>query len=174
LSLDVKVLNASDEEVEVKESVEETEDLNLNMEGLESDKDHGFVRRATGHAHAADDSEAFDPNEDMGEDEPPPPDMLETSAEDEARANAESDPASAIGLDAALDVDLSKVQESELDAELEAELEKELAAELGDESFSAGTDLGGLLLEGFDLEDDEADDNDEMTDDDFGIYEEEV
>ncbi|MCL2188857.1 MAG: DNA-directed RNA polymerase subunit beta [Defluviitaleaceae bacterium] len=175
LSLDVKVLNAEDEEVEVKESVEETEDLNLNMEGLESDKDHGFVRRATGHSHAAGEGEAFDPNEDLGGDEPPPPEMLETSAEDEARANAETDPVGIIGLGVGVlpDADLVKKQETELDAELEAELEKELAAELGDESFTAGTDLGGLLLDGFDLDDDDDDDDDEMTDDDFGIFNEE-
>jgi len=47
LCLDMKVLSEDDEEVEIKESVEEGEDLNVNIEGAESEGDHGYVRRAS-------------------------------------------------------------------------------------------------------------------------------
>jgi hypothetical protein len=177
LSLDVKVLNAEDVEVQVKETVDENEDLNINIEGIESDNDHGYVRRATGRATPeAAESETLDLSEDAGDDEPPAPDMLETSAEDEAIANAVEDP-DKNGVD-----DIAKKLESELerdlDAELESELEKELASELEAEAFGAneGEDFGGLLLEGFDLEDDPEDEiggNDELTDDDYGIFNDE-
>jgi len=171
LSLDVKVLNEKDVEVEVRESVDEVEDFGnvpVNIEGLESDSDHGYVRRATGRTAPEEEGESLSfENETVG-DEAPAPDMLETSAEDEARANAEIDPDKAL--------ELAKKLEIELDAELEVELEKELASEMGNESFDAiGTDLGGLLLEGFDLEEDEEEEdaNDELTDDDFGIFHDE-
>jgi DNA-directed RNA polymerase subunit beta len=171
LSLDVKVLNAEDIEVEVKETVDETEDMNLNMEGLESDNDHGYVRRATGRSvSAAAEDEILDLDEDPGEEDLPLPEMLETSAEDEARDNAMIDPVKN-------EIDLAKKLESELDAELEVELEKELASEMGAESFDIeGSAFGGLLLDGFDLdedEDEEDEDLDEMTDDDFGIFNDE-
>jgi len=47
LCLDVKVLGDDDAEVEIKESVEEGDiaPVDLNLEGLESDTDHGFIRR---------------------------------------------------------------------------------------------------------------------------------
>jgi len=49
LCLDVKVLSEDDTELEIKESVEEGElvPIDLNLEGLESDTDHGFIRRAS-------------------------------------------------------------------------------------------------------------------------------
>jgi len=47
LCLDMKVLSDDDKEVEIKESVEEGEDLNVNIEGKESTGDHGYVRRAS-------------------------------------------------------------------------------------------------------------------------------
>jgi len=48
LSLDVRVLMADETEVEMRESVEEIEDLNVNLEGQEADevKNRSFVRRA--------------------------------------------------------------------------------------------------------------------------------
>jgi DNA-directed RNA polymerase subunit beta len=174
LSLDVKVLNEEDMEVEVKETVEETEEMNLNMEGLESDNDHGYVRRASGRsAPQTPEGEIIDFDEDISGDEPPSPEMLETSAEAEARANAETGSGRDIDLDGGLDMDLAKKLESELDAELEEELEKELASELAEETFDVESpDFGGLLLDGFDLDDDEPEsgDDDELTDDDFGIF----
>jgi len=176
LSLDVKVLNAEDIEVEVKETVEEADDMNLNMEGLESDNDHGYVRRATGRtAPESGEGEVLNSDEDPGNDEPPPPDMLETSAEDEARANAAADPDRRIDPDSTLDIELAKKLESELDAELEVELEKELASELAEETFEVdASDFGDLLLDGFDLgDDDDADGDDELTDDDYGIFNDE-
>jgi DNA-directed RNA polymerase subunit beta len=47
LSLDVTVLNADASEVEMKESVDDMEDLNVNVniEGHESGDDHGYVRK---------------------------------------------------------------------------------------------------------------------------------
>ncbi|MCL2605560.1 MAG: DNA-directed RNA polymerase subunit beta [Defluviitaleaceae bacterium] len=177
LSLDVKVLNAEDIEVEVKETVEETDDINLNMEGLESDNDHGYVRRSAGlSSREAIEGDTLDLDDDTGGDEPPPPEMLETSAEDEARANAVADPDAGIDLDSALDIELAKKLESELDAELEVELEKELASELAEETFEVdASDFGDLLLDGFDLSDDDdsADTDDELTDDDYGIFNDE-
>jgi len=49
LCLDVKVLSEDDTELEIKESVDEGDVLpvDLNLEGLESDTDHGFIRRAS-------------------------------------------------------------------------------------------------------------------------------
>jgi len=48
LCLDVKVLSEDDTELEIKESVEEGDvvPMDLNIEGLESETDHGFIRRA--------------------------------------------------------------------------------------------------------------------------------
>jgi len=51
LCLDMKVLSDDDEELEIKESVEEGEDLNVNIEGTESQNDHGYVRRASDKAN---------------------------------------------------------------------------------------------------------------------------
>jgi len=49
LCLDVKVLSEDASELEIKESVEEGDVLpiDLNLEGLESDTDYGFIRRAS-------------------------------------------------------------------------------------------------------------------------------
>jgi len=49
LCLDVKVLGNDDEEVEIRESVEEGDiaPVDINLEGTEADTDHGFVRRLT-------------------------------------------------------------------------------------------------------------------------------
>ena len=48
LCLDVKVLSDDDEEVEIRESVEDgyVMPVDLNLEGLEADTDYGFIRRA--------------------------------------------------------------------------------------------------------------------------------
>jgi len=179
LSLDVKVLNDQDVEVEVRESVDDGDGFStteiVNMEGLESDTDHGYVRRSAGTAAPERADGELDLSEDLGE-EPPAEAMLETSALDEALANAQDDPDAtpAIDLDSALDMELAKKLESELDDELEQELEKDLAKEIEGESFDAeATDLGALLLDGFDLDDDEEETGiDEMTDEDFGIIDE--
>jgi DNA-directed RNA polymerase subunit beta len=45
LSLDVKVLLADETEVEMRESVEEIEDLNVNIEGVENEEGRSFVRK---------------------------------------------------------------------------------------------------------------------------------
>ena len=175
LSLDVKVLNAEDMEVEVKESVDEADDYSnvpVNMEGLESDGDHGYVRRATGSAAPEEADDTVLTDDDRGGDEPPPPVMLETSAAEEALANAADDPGRKM-LD--LDFDMAAKLENELDVELEKELEKELASEMVVEE-EIDTDLGGLLLEGFDLCDDDEEEDlsaDELTDDDYGIFNDE-
>jgi DNA-directed RNA polymerase subunit beta len=49
LCLDVKVLGDDDSELDIKESVEEGDivPIDLNLEGLESDTDHGFIRRVS-------------------------------------------------------------------------------------------------------------------------------
>ena len=49
LCLDVTVMGDDDTELEIKESVEEGDvaPIDLNIEGLESDTDHGFVRRSS-------------------------------------------------------------------------------------------------------------------------------
>jgi DNA-directed RNA polymerase subunit beta len=46
LSLDVKVLMEDDSEVEMKESIEDIDELNVNIEGNEADDDHGYIRKA--------------------------------------------------------------------------------------------------------------------------------
>jgi DNA-directed RNA polymerase subunit beta len=46
LSLDVRVMMEDETEVEMKESMEETEGLHLNIEGNESDEDRGYIRKA--------------------------------------------------------------------------------------------------------------------------------
>ena len=54
LCLDVKVLMADDTEVEIKESIDDAVDLSIDIdiEGLESDNDYGYIRRS----HIKDDS----------------------------------------------------------------------------------------------------------------------
>ena len=48
LCLDVKVLKADDTELEIKESIDEAAEVNINIdiEGLESDSDYGYIRRS--------------------------------------------------------------------------------------------------------------------------------
>jgi DNA-directed RNA polymerase subunit beta len=52
LTLDVRVLLGDSTEVEIKESVDDIDDLNVNIEGTEpDDKDRGFIRQNAGHTH---------------------------------------------------------------------------------------------------------------------------
>ncbi|MDR0999703.1 MAG: DNA-directed RNA polymerase subunit beta [Clostridiales bacterium] len=54
LTLDVRVLLGDSTEVEIKESVDDIDDLNVNIEGTEpDDKDRGFIRQNAGHTHIA-------------------------------------------------------------------------------------------------------------------------
>ena len=48
LCLDVKVLTADDQELEIEESIDDSGEINIDIdiEGLESDSDHGYIRRA--------------------------------------------------------------------------------------------------------------------------------
>jgi DNA-directed RNA polymerase subunit beta len=72
LSLDVRVLNADETEVVIKESIEEIEDLGVNIEGREGEEGRSYVRRAVslftgGDDRASDDDEgdAEDSADDM-------------------------------------------------------------------------------------------------------------
>jgi len=47
LSLDVKVLMADETEVEMRESIEEIEELNVNIEGNEGDESRSYVRKVS-------------------------------------------------------------------------------------------------------------------------------
>ncbi|MCL2355710.1 MAG: DNA-directed RNA polymerase subunit beta [Defluviitaleaceae bacterium] len=89
LCLDVKVLMEDDTEVVIKESVEDGEELNVdvNMEGLESDKDHGFIRRSV--KSAREEAEDLPPDSDV-EDEPEGEPMLEVDITEDASKIAET------------------------------------------------------------------------------------
>ena len=91
LCLDVKVLMEDDTEVVIKESVEDGEELNVdvNMEGLEADKDHGFIRRSA-KASREDSSDDSPPDamEDVA-DEPEAEPMLEVDITEDATVIAE-------------------------------------------------------------------------------------
>jgi len=152
LSLDVKVLMADDTEVEIKESVDEGEELpvDVNIEGLESDNDHGYIRRNATRlkrADAPEDSVVSDAMEEDGaDDEPIPEPMLEVNLSDDIISDPE-DSAEASSIEEVLptDVGLDDIELGVLPLE----------------------DLSGDLLDDFDISEDE------MTDDDFGIYNDE-
>ncbi|MCL1846034.1 MAG: DNA-directed RNA polymerase subunit beta [Defluviitaleaceae bacterium] len=90
LCLDVKVLMEDDTEVVIKESVEDGEELNVdvNMEGLEADKDHGFIRRSVKATREETDDLPPDAMEDV-EDEPTAEPMLEVDITEDASAITE-------------------------------------------------------------------------------------
>jgi len=90
LCLDVKVLMADDTEIVIKESVEDGGELNVdvNLEGLESDNDHGYIRRGA-KALRGDDSDDTPPDalDDVDNDEDSEPeDMLEIDITADASA----------------------------------------------------------------------------------------
>ncbi|MCL2372368.1 MAG: DNA-directed RNA polymerase subunit beta [Defluviitaleaceae bacterium] len=121
LSLDVKVLTANDEEVEIKESVEEGEavKVDVNLEGLESDNDHGYIRRSEGRdasMEASDAVEAADIN-----DEPEAEAMLEVDLEAEAIDEMPPADLELSGDDLLLDEDFD-LSDEDLAKELEADL----------------------------------------------------
>jgi DNA-directed RNA polymerase subunit beta len=99
LCLDVDVLKASGEVVEMRESVEEVDDMpvDVNIEGLESDRDHGFVRRGA---------------------EPPPPDPADDMLVEEL---PETDDATGMPIS----VGLEMVEDYEIEEELPEELADE-------------------------------------------------
>ena len=140
LCLDVKVLMSDDTEIEIKESVEEGEEMkvDVNLEGLESDSDHGYIRRADATRPDNDTSEPVSADEDDTSDEPSPEPMLEVNLEDSPTAMED---------DVIPDIPDIPVEEFDIDND-------DLII---DENFELPTD---------DMED-------ELTDDDFGIFTEE-
>ncbi|MCL1862202.1 MAG: DNA-directed RNA polymerase subunit beta [Defluviitaleaceae bacterium] len=142
LCLDVKVLMADDTEVVIKESVEDGEEIavDVNIEGLESDKDsadRNYIRRGALLRTAQ--------NEDGGD--------LPPDADDEEEPDAEP----------MLEVDITA------DASSMAEGDSVVIPDdLEEPDVSADFDLNADLPEDFDISL-----ADEMTDDDFGIYNDE-
>jgi len=152
LCLDVKVLMNDDTEVVIKESVEEGEEMNVdvNMEGLEADKDHGFIRRTvrTGRGDEPDDLPP-DAMEDLGEDDDAPEPMLEVDITADASAISDvEDEADPIAPDIIPD---DIIIDDELDVAEDFDLG--IAVDLSDDDFDISED--------------------EMTDDDFGIFNDE-
>jgi len=87
LCLDVKVLMADDTEIVIKESVEDSGEIStgVNLEGLESDNDHGYIRRGAKAMRDSDDEPAPDDmDDDMDDDEDEPDDMLEVDIREDA------------------------------------------------------------------------------------------
>ncbi|MCL2199565.1 MAG: DNA-directed RNA polymerase subunit beta [Defluviitaleaceae bacterium] len=141
LCLDVKVLMADDTEVVIKESVEEGEEINVdvNIEGLESDKDsndRNYIRRG-GLIKAVQNEEGdLPPDED---DEPDAEPMLEVD----------------------ITADASSITEGESEAVV-------IPDDLDVPDVATDFDLAAELPDDFDISL-----TDEMTDDDFGIYNDE-
>ena len=150
LCLDMKVLSEDDEEVEIKESIEEGEDLNVNIEGTESENDHGYVRRASDKANEA------APEGEPGE-------LLDMEALHKLAAMVEADPddPEAISdIDDDPDDDDSILSDSVIDDDIDPtdeELIKE-EEELNGEDLS----LDNLVVA--------PDENLELTDKDYGIF----
>ncbi|MCL1883911.1 MAG: DNA-directed RNA polymerase subunit beta [Defluviitaleaceae bacterium] len=146
LCLDVKVLMADDTEIVIKESVEDVEELNVdvNIEGLESDKDHGFIRRGGAVKARGDDGEDLSPDamEDV-DDEPEAEPMLEVNINDDASAISEAD--------------------GEPDMPTTDDMPDDLIIE---DDSAEGFELGmeGDMLDDFDISEDE------IADDDFTIF----
>ncbi|MCL2386668.1 MAG: DNA-directed RNA polymerase subunit beta, partial [Defluviitaleaceae bacterium] len=159
LCLDVKVLMADDTEVVIKESVEEGEDLNVdvNLEGLESDKDadHGYIRRGGAIAVKRGGEDAPD---DMPhhEEEPTADPMLEVDITEDASSMSEEG-------------DFAAEEEEDIEIppeDLEPNPEDLLLAEIpADDTIPFDLGLGTLM--DFEIG------TDEMTDDDFGIFNDE-
>ncbi|MCL2217136.1 MAG: DNA-directed RNA polymerase subunit beta [Defluviitaleaceae bacterium] len=147
LCLDVKVLSADEKEVEIKESTDDGDEMpvGVNIEGLESDGDHGYVRRGEGVASSGrvEDEGIEDTSEDAGFDEPEPEPMLEIDLAEESNPVA-------------------------VEPDVEEEAIPDIIPDVEEEDFDIDLSLGTDLLTGFeDISDDE------MTDDDFGIFNDE-
>jgi DNA-directed RNA polymerase subunit beta len=132
LCLDVKVLMADDTEVVIKESVEDVEELNVdvNMEGLESDKDHGFIRR--GVKARGEESEDVPPDMDDSDDEPEAEPMLEVDITEDASSIAE--PSEITPEDDILPDDIIPDAAGDFDIEIEGDLPEDFDI-LADEEF---------------------------------------
>jgi len=150
LCLDMKVLSEDDEEVEIKESVEEGEDLNVNIEGTEGD--HGYVRRESERAN-----EAANTNP-SPEDEPH--DALEIDVLKSLAAMVDSDIDQALLSDDIDDDDDVIPTDDATDDDLDPTDEELIKEEelIDDEDLS----LDDLVVE--------PDENLELTDKDYGIF----
>ncbi|MDR0273233.1 MAG: DNA-directed RNA polymerase subunit beta, partial [Clostridiales bacterium] len=160
LCLDVKVLMGDDTEIVIKESAEEGEDLNVdvNIEGLESDSDHGYIRRTAkagrdGEAEESDSAEDIDDDDDDEEEESL---MLEVD----------------IAEDAAIIVDDSMDMISPADEIIPEDLNSE---DIVSEDLIADDLIAEEIIDLSDdlLDDGDFDIEDEMSNEDFGIFNEE-
>jgi DNA-directed RNA polymerase subunit beta len=142
LCLDVKVLMADDTEIVIKESTEDGEELNVdvNIEGLESDNDHGYIRRGGAPGR---------------EEAPEPEDALAENAEENDEPEA----------DPMLEVDITADASVMVEEEPDDIASEDIILEEDPADFDIG--IEGDLLADFDI------DADEMTDDDFGIFNDE-
>jgi len=146
LCLDVKVLMSDDTEIVIKESVEEGEEINVdvNIEGLESDNDHGYIRRGS-KALRDDEDGTLPPDDGDIDDEPEGEPMLEVDIRDDASSV----------------IDEVEIAPPEEDLVMSGDVEESDAPADFDLALDSFADVGE-----FDIED-------EMTDDDFGIFEDE-
>jgi DNA-directed RNA polymerase subunit beta len=150
LCLDVKVLMADDTEVVIKESVEDGEDLNVdvNLEGLESDNDHGYIRRgAKARGEDTEDTPALDLDDDDEEPEGDPMLEVDITADASSIVDESETPEDIQPVDVGDDI----IPDDIILEDVPADFELELEADFPDD---------------FELED-------EITDDDFGIFKEE-
>jgi DNA-directed RNA polymerase subunit beta len=136
LCLDVKVLMADDTEVVIKESVEEGEEINVdvNLEGLESDNDHGYIRRVGAKSERDEEpGEAPAPDEDDDDDEPESDPMLEVDITADASVIADESESAAepddIVLDEAADIPADFALELEADFPDDFEIEDDIPDE---------------------------------------------
>jgi len=153
LCLDMKVLSEDDEEVEIKESVEEGEDLNVNIEGAEADGDHGYVRRASDAISEPADADADTDSE--------PSEALDADVLKNLAAMVSADIGSAV-----LSEDIDEDQDDDVilaDDAIDEDMDptdEELIKE--EELIDDDLSLDNLALE--------PDENLELTDKDYGIF----
>jgi len=143
LCLDVKVLMADDTEVVIKESVEDGEELNVdvNLEGLESDNDHGYIRRGgakAAHGEESDDAPADALEASDDDDEPEQDEMLEVDITADASAMTDES-----GAPDAVPETLSLDEVPDVPADFELELEDDFPDDfvLEDDITDADFDL---------------------------------
>jgi len=162
LSLDVKVLTADDTEVEIKEATDEMEDLNVNIEGLESDveQDHGYIRKAA----AIGDEEIEPSDEDLDAEidvEPNDEDIHEVETDMVSPEETTKLVEALTGIAKNLDVLPASKIKSELSDTSDALLE------ILDEEADYEISTADEVIIDYDLN---AVTDDEMTDEDYGIY----
>jgi DNA-directed RNA polymerase subunit beta len=164
LSLDVKVLMADDTEVEMKESVDDYDDLNVNIEGVESDDDHGFVRRNEGRK-----SFVREQSDEPEEEAPSLTDLFKDS-------EAAPEPAAVTDDEEEEDVPLKPAAKSAGGGVFDTLYDEPTAEPVFNPDEAIEEEIDEDLLKGFNLDDDDDEDDtdddeyDDDLDDNFDLY----